>query len=116
MEYSKDNNGWRTFREHWGFGLGFPLALFAVAIVWILTWFENLQWDQWISVYFASQILLVSGAALIVWAKIPVYRSGRYFTFGVKAVPQGLAGYYRWGWRIFLFGVALSLCLLVARQ
>jgi hypothetical protein len=44
------------------------------------------------------------GGGLIGCAKFPVYRSGRFFTFGAKSIPEHLAGYYSWGWRVFLFG------------
>ena len=77
--------------------------------------FVNLKGEQWIYFFVVSVVLLISGAALIAYAKIPVYRTGRFFTFGVKSVPERLTGCYRWGWRVFLFGVALSLCLLLSR-
>ncbi len=55
------------------------------------------------------------GGFLIAYAKLPVYRSGRFFTFGLNSVPEHLRGFYRWGWRVFLFGVVLSLCLLLSK-
>jgi hypothetical protein len=112
MEYQSQRNGLRTFLEHWGFF--FPV-LVAVVFSQTLMFFLNLTGKPWIYFFAASMVLLVSGAALIVYAKIPVYRTGRFFTFGVKSVPPSLAGCYRWGWRVFLFGVALSLCLLLSK-
>jgi len=75
-----------------------------------------LNGKPWIYFFVASVVILISGAAMIICAKIPVYRSGRFFTFGVKSVPEHLAGCYRWGWRAFLFGTTLALCLLLSRQ
>jgi hypothetical protein len=113
MEYRSQNNGFQTFLEHWGFLL---TVLLAVIFSQVLLFFLNLSGLPWIYFFFASLALLISGATLIIYAKLPVYRSGRFFTFGVKSVPESLAGFYRWGWRTFLFGVVLSLCLLLSRQ
>jgi hypothetical protein len=113
MEHRNRGNGLETFMEHWGF---FLTALVTLAVLQIFMFFLNLNGKPWIYFFVASLVLLLSGAAMIVYAKIPVYRSGQFFTFGVKSVPERLAGCYRWGWRVFLFGVVLSLCLLLSRQ
>ena len=113
MEYQKQSNGWRTFHENWWMA---SMAVVALGTSLILTFFHNLNGQPWIYFFTGSSALLFSGAALIVYAKLPVYRSGRFFTFGIKSVPAGLTGYYRWGWRVFLSGVALSLCLLLSGQ
>ena len=39
----------------------------------------------------------------------------RFFTFGLKSIPQPFLGFYQWGWRVFLFGVVLGLCLLLSK-
>src|SRR5262245_39230381 len=109
METRGKNNGANTFWEHWGFVV---TVLLAAGVGWALMFFYNLRGAAWICFFIAGMGLLISGAGLIVYAKIPVYRSGQFFTFGVKSVPERLAGLYRWGWLIFLFGVVLSLCSL----
>src|ERR1035437_7561573 len=113
MERRSRGKGLETFLEHWGF---FLTALLTLAVLQIFMFFLNLNGKPWIYFFVASMVLLILGAAMIVYAKIPVYRSVRFFTFGVKSVPEHLAGWYRWGWRVFLFGVVLSLCLLLSRQ
>jgi hypothetical protein len=113
MERRSQGNGLETFLEHWGF---FLTALVALAVLQILMFFLNLNGKPWIYFFVASMVLLFVGAGMILYAKIPVYRSGRFFTFGVKSVPDYLAGCYRWGWRVFLFGLVLSLCLLLSKQ
>jgi len=112
MEYQRQNNGLQTLLEHWGFILS---VLLGVVVLQILMFFFNLNGKSWIYFFIANMVLLVSGAALVVGAKLPVYRSGQFLTFGIKSVPKNLAGCYRWGWRVFLFGVVLSLCLLLSR-
>ncbi len=113
MESQTKNNGWVTFLEHWGFLL---MAILAAGISLALPFFYHLKGTPWIYFFIASSTLLISGAALILYAKIPVYRSGRFFTFGAKSIPESLRRIYRWGWRIFLIGVALSLCLLLSNR
>lgn len=113
MDYERQSNGLQTFLEHWGCLL---TALVAIAFGNLLTFFFNLAGRPWIYFFIASMVLLLVGAAMIGNAKLPLYRTGRFLTFGVKSIPVGLVGYYRWGWRLFSFGVALSLCLLLSKQ
>jgi hypothetical protein len=111
--HSDGNYQWAKFMEHWGMSF---TALTAIIVSQVFMFFMNLSGARWIYFFIASFVLLFSGAASIVYAKLPVYRSGRFFTFGVKSVPEHLVGYYRWGWRVFLFGMVLSLCLLLSRR
>jgi len=58
---------------------------------------------------------LAIGAAMILYAKILLYRSGRPFSFGVKSIPASRVAHYRWGWQVFLGGGILSLLLLLSK-
>ena len=100
-----------TFLEHWGF-----LAIVVVAFVasLVLMFFIRLSGAPWLWLFFASFTLMIVGGVLIGYAKFPVYRSGRFFTLGLRSVPEHLMRHYRWGWRVFLFGAVLSLCLLLS--
>jgi hypothetical protein len=112
MDMHRQSNGLPTFLEHWGFLLTAAVAILASQV---LMFFTRLTGVPWIWFFVASFALLIVGGCLIGYAKFPVYRRGRFFTFGVKSVPEHLRAYYRWGWRAFLFGVILSLCLLLSR-
>ena len=101
-----------TFLEHWGFVV---VAVIAVLASQVLMFFMRLSGTPWIWFFVASFALMTVGGGLICYAMLPVYRRGRFFAFGVKSVPEYLAGHYRWGWRVFLFGVVLGLCLLLSR-
>jgi len=107
-----ENYQWKKFFELWGL---FPIVIVAMLFNEVLEYFMNLSGAPWICFFIASFALLMLGAAMIGFAKLPAYRGGRFFTFGIKSVPEQLAGHYKWGWRLFLFGVILSLCLLLSK-
>jgi hypothetical protein len=113
MEYRGRTNGWLAFFEHWWF---LSVAVSALVACQALSFFENLSGASWIHCLELTFVLLLSGTGLIIYAKTPVYRSGQFFTFGIKSIPQNFRRFYRWGWRTFLLGVALSLCLLLSWQ
>jgi hypothetical protein len=112
METRKDSNGLETFLQNWWFAL---MAVFACLTWQVLEFFENLCGIPWICFCVAGFALMMCGAGLIGYAKLPVYRSGRFFTFGVTSVPAEMRKFYRWGWGVFLFGVLFSLCLFLSK-
>ncbi len=113
MEYRKETNGWQTLLN----GSFFPIMpLIFLFVLMVYTFFETLTGKPCIYFFVATAMLLLSGAGLIVSAKIPLYKTGRFFTFGIKSIPLKLKSCYRWGWRTFLFSVTLSLCLLLSKQ
>jgi len=63
----------------------------------LLMFFVNLSGAPWIYFFIASFTLMLLGAALITFAKFPIYRSGRFFTFGIKSVPEHLIKHYTMG-------------------
>lgn len=104
-------NGWLKFFEHWHIVL-LGVAIFLVSQV--IDFFMELNGVPWIVLCVAGLALMVVGGSLIGYAKLPVYRRGRYFTLGLNSVPREFAGHYRWGWRVFLLGTGLSLCLMLS--
>jgi len=109
MDTHRQSNGLQTFLEHWGFLL---LSALVLLTAHGLMFFSQLTRSHWIALFATSCALMFAGGCLIGAAKIPVYRRGRFSTFGDKSAPEHLRRYYRWGWRLCLFGVALALCLL----
>jgi hypothetical protein len=103
---------WMKFLEHWWF---LSIVITAVLAAELLEFFTNLNGTRWIYFFIASFSLMILGAVLITFAKFPAYRNGQFFTFGVKSVPERLTGHYKWGWRLFLFGMILSLCLFLSK-
>src|SRR5579863_1326555 len=98
-----DRLQWWTFAQHWNF---LPVVLIGVILTACLDYFSSLQYIG-VTVYTAATFgLMLAGAGLLALAKWPAYLAGRFFTFGVKSVPVQLAGCYRWGWRVFLAGMA----------
>jgi hypothetical protein len=112
MDYRKQSNGWLTFLQHWNIAI---VAVIALVTSQVLGFFMPLNGARWIWFFLASSAFMILGGGLIAYAKLPVYRSGRFFTFGLNSVQEHLRGFYRWGWRLFLFGVVLSLCLILSK-
>jgi hypothetical protein len=111
MDRQSHSNGLETFLEHWGLLL---TVIVAVVTGKALEFFMTLSGTPWIWFFVASFALMILGGASIDYAKLPVYQGGRFFTFGLKSVPAHLQGFYRWGWRAFVFGMVLALCLLLS--
>jgi hypothetical protein len=112
MDYRKQSNGLLTFLEHWNI---LNVAVVALVASQVLDFFRRLSGAPWLWFFAASFAFMLLGCGLIAYAKLPVYRSGRFVTFGLKSVPAHLQAVYRWGWGVFLFGVVLSLCLLLSK-
>jgi len=112
MEYRRNSNGLKTLLEHWPL---LPVATVAILASQVFIFFTRLSGTPWISFSVASFALMIVGGSLIAYAKLPVYRSGRFFTVGLQSVPESLRGFYRWGWSLFLFGIVLSLGLLLSK-
>jgi hypothetical protein len=112
MEYHKKSNGLITFLEHWGMLLTGLMLVVTVETSIFLINLKGAEWITFLTVAFAS---LLTGAALILYAKIPLYRSGRFFSFGAKSIPASRVALYRWGWRVLLGGGLLALLLLLSR-
>ena len=112
MDYRREDNGWVTFLEHWWF-LVFALVGFSASQ--IITFFAALTGISWIWCYGMSLIIAAVGMALIFYAKLPLYRERRFFTFGVEALPECRRSFYRWGYRCITVAIALLLCLLLSR-
>ena len=93
MEYRSHSNGLQTFLEHWGF---FLVALVAFLASQVSLFFTRLSGTPWIWFLVASFALMIVGGGLIGYAKFPVYRSGRFFTFGFKSVPEPRVLPIRW--------------------
>jgi hypothetical protein len=112
METQRESNGWQTFLEHWWF---LPIAAAAFASSQFLSFFTRLTGTRWIWCYAIGLVVAGLGAALIFYAKIPLYRQRRFFTFGSSALPENKRAFYRWGYRCVFFAVALLLCLFLSR-
>jgi hypothetical protein len=106
------SNGLLTLLEHYWF-LG--VAITAVFTSLILSFFSRLTGTPWIWCYAVALFVAGVGVTLIFYAKLPLYRQRRFFTFGSGALPESRRAFYRWGYRCAIFAVALLLCMLWSR-
>jgi hypothetical protein len=95
----------------WG---GFVLLLVMVLTSELFRFFSRLTGGPWIWCYFIGLAVATLGVSLLFYAKLPLYRQRRFFTFGNRALPARRRPYYRWGYRCILIGVALLGCLLLS--
>jgi len=112
MDYQRRSNGLGTFLEHWWFPL---VAVVGLLTSQLLTFFTGLTGARWVWFYAIGLAIGAVGVSLIFYAKVPLYRQRRFFTFGSGALPERRRHYYRWGYRCVIFAVALLLCLLLSK-
>ncbi len=112
MDYQRQSNGWLTFHEHWCFLVA---ALIALLTSQVIAFFTRLTGTPWIWCYALGLAVAAVGVALIFYAKLPLYRQLRFFTFGSRALPEGRRSFYRWGYYCVSFAIALLVCLLLSR-
>ena len=97
---------WITFGFWW-------VILVGLVISRLFFFFRALTGTEWIRCYVSALIIAAIGISLIFTAKLPLYRSRMFFTFGSRALPEPRRPFYRWGYRCVAFAIALLLCLLL---
>ena len=101
MEYQRGSRGLQTFFEHGWMPLLTAGALFGALGFALIRNLAKAPGFWWIGVGFA-----VMGAYLIFHAKLPLYREGRYFTLGRRALPGNRRWAYGWGYCSLVVGLA----------
>ncbi len=87
--------------------LGIPVLITLTFFSWLL----SVHGTTCICAAAASFGIGVLGAALLFLAKLPLYRQGRFFTFGIKVLPESSHTLYRWGCRCSMTGCLLMFLL-----
>lgn len=90
--------------------LGLPVAGVALLASCVL----SIHGVAWIWAAGVSFCLAMVGAVLLFIAKLPLYRQGRFFTFGIQALPVSSHRLYRWGCRCSILGIVAMLVLWMA--
>ncbi len=98
----KGNNSLRNFPPDILTALGLPIVAAALVASWIL----SIHGAAWIWAAGTAFSVAILGAVLLFIAKLPVYRQGRFLTFGIQALPMSSHRFYRWGCRCSLLGIA----------
>ncbi len=111
MEHQKENNGFQTFLEHWGF-----LVIVAMASIssWFVLFLTKLRGTAWICCFGGAVAVMVFGTALIGFAKTRFRLGDRFWIIRIQSGPEHLVGHFRWGWRLFLCGAVLAFFLLLS--
>ena len=69
--------------------------------------FAGLAGTTWMACYSIALLLGATGIGLILFAKLPLYREHRFFTFGPGVVPAERRKIYHLGYWCVAFSVAL---------
>jgi len=113
MDHRRDDNGLLTFIEHWGF---FLAALIIFVAFQLLNFFTKLSGISWIWTYAIALGIAGIGSTLVFYSKLSLYRQGRFFTFGSRALPEMRRPFYRWGYVGIIIAVMLLLGLSLSRS
>ncbi|HMC26380.1 MAG TPA: hypothetical protein VKM56_01160 [Verrucomicrobiae bacterium] len=97
----------------WGMLLMAVMALLASQVLFFFSWLTG---TRWICFYFAGLTIATTGIALLFYAKLPLYRQRRFFTFGSRVLPEARRPFYRWGYRCVAVAAALLLLLSLSKQ
>jgi hypothetical protein len=97
----------RNFPPNLLTALGIPILVTVTFFSWLL----SVHGPTWICAAAASFGIAVVGSGLLFLAKLPLYRQGRFFTFGIGAPPESSRGLYRWGCRCSVVGCTLMFFL-----
>ena len=89
-----------------------PLPIIVFLLTSFLLWFiqGTRQGDP--TFLWVASILAVVGIVLLFIARLPLYRQGRYFTFGWRALPEGYRKVYRIAYGFIGVSVVMMLALL----
>ena len=69
----------------------------------------------WVVAYAGAVLLVAVGAAKMFFVKLPIYRQGRFFTFGPQSLPASSLPLYWGAVKIIIVGVVAALFLLAPR-
>lgn len=96
----------------WKFFIALQLAIPAVVVVSgvLLPLLAGVRQGDLTSVWLSLAWVLL-GIVLLFVAKWPLYRQGRYFTFGSTPLPEGRRPLYRLGYVFVVAGLLLMLLL-----
>ena len=56
------------------------------------------------------------GVLLLVYAKWPLYRQRKFFSFGSQALPEDRRAPYRWAWRLVTVTICIQVVLIVSSR
>jgi len=63
--------------------------------------------------FVASIVTGILGVCLLIYARLPLYRQGKFLTFGPKDLPPRRLPAYRWAWRLVVLTIFMQVLLLV---
>jgi hypothetical protein len=103
---------WYFPRDWLFFFLWQTLPIVCLLLMPLILWFVRGTRQGDPTFLWIAAILAAVGIVLLFLARLPLYRQGRYFAFGSKALPAGHRKVYRIAYDFIGVSVAMMLALL----
>ena len=88
------------------------MALSVALAFKFISFMRNLSGIAWICLYVIGLLFSLASVGLIFYAKLPLYRQRRFWSFGIESIPEQRRAFYRWGHRCFWVGAGVLVVLL----
>ena len=97
-----------------GRDMGGLLLLPSIALIGILSSFimPCLRGPGIIGWFSIAMLFAVVGIGLMLYARIPLYRQGKFLSIGPKELPADRLPAYKWAWRLIGGAIVLQLIIL----
>lgn len=113
METQRRSNGWLVFLEHSGFAV---TCVVGVLTLECLLWLSHLRGAGWVQAYYAAMALGSASVALLLYAKWPQYRCGRFLVPGAIGLTGGRRRFYWSGLALAALDIVVLTCLNFAHE
>ena|ERR1700693_649741 len=92
-------------------GILVVLPLTAIITAMILPALSFVRSVHLIEAFWVTLIVAGIGVGLLFWARLPLYRQGKYFSFGSRALPPSSVPFYRAAYVLLIPSVLFLLLL-----
>lgn len=110
---SKSTNSFRYLSPELLIFLGMPVVMLISMVTMRIL---SLREWPWVYAMGSALALSVMGAGCLLVAKWPLYRAGRFFSFGTRGLPVSSVRFYRVGWGLSGAGMVLAVLLLMGAK
>jgi hypothetical protein len=89
----------------------FTIPLIALSAGMLLPALIALRRGAFITAYWVTLVMALVGTGLLFWARLPLYRQRRFFSFGSHALPPASVSIYRTAYALLIPSILVLLFL-----